>query len=73
VSEATQDVVTEVAWLFWEGWFFMLGAGILHSTYHQVPAIGYWMGVAVSVFFAGGGASRLAILRRVKKLNGEKY
>ena len=69
--EAWKDLFTEVIYMFGEGWWIMLGAGILHRSYHQIPAIGYWTGVIISIFFMGAGAARLNMMRRIKYLTGE--
>ena len=69
--ESFKDLITETFAIFMEGWWWMLGAGILHGTYHAIPAVGYWTAVLASVFFSNAG-TRLNMMRRIKHLNGEK-
>jgi hypothetical protein len=71
-TESLQDFLTTAGAVFADAWLWMLGAGILHTTYHQVPAVGYWTAVIVSVFFGGANAGRSNILRRLRYLTGEK-
>lgn len=66
-KESLKDLGYEPLALFWEAWFWMLGAGALHATYHAIPPVGYWTAVLASFFFGHAG-TRGNIYRRVRKL-----
>lgn len=55
----------------WDAFFWMLGAGILHAVYRQIPPIGFGTAALISFFFGGASSGRMAIAWRVKDLRGE--
>lgn len=62
-----KDLAYEPFAIAWEAWFWMIGAGVLHATYHVIPPVGYWTAFLASFFFGHAG-TRGNVYRRVKTL-----